>query len=127
MENVLVNEPVVEFNEAQPIKREEVVSRKEILRRKARGGIDPGARRKVSTVGGRSFVEESGLPPIPRDGGIFGQDVLPPPPTTIDPLLVPPTTSVPAGPPPVPVETVPGASLPPPLPQPAVDEPVPVG
>ncbi len=125
MENVLVNEPILEFTEAQPIKREVAVSRKEILRRKARGGIDPGVRRKVGSISGKSFVEETGLPPIPRDGGTFGQDVLPPPPSTIDPLTVPSATTVPPVLPPVPVETVPGASLPPT--PPAIEEPLPVG
>lgn len=126
MDEVLVDEPIVEFSDPAPIKREQVVSRKELLRRKARGGIDAGKQRSPKSVGASSFVEPSDLPPIPRDGGQFGEEVIPVPPSTLDPAAttIPLPTVPPVVPDPVPVEPLPTTQPGDQPPAPVPDEPI---
>jgi membrane peptidoglycan carboxypeptidase len=119
MEAALADQPVAEFAEPLPIKKEQRLSRQEILRRKARGGIDPVKQRGPSqVVNARTYVESGGLPPVPEDGsrGFGASPTLPPVPET-----VPPTT--PATAPPVPVEAPPP---PPDTSPPAATVPIPV-
>jgi penicillin-binding protein 1A len=73
MKVALLGQPVIEFAEPLPIKKEQVLTRAELLRRKARGGIDPGPRRTAIRVSGRRFIDSPGAPPLPgEEEGGFG-------------------------------------------------------
>jgi membrane peptidoglycan carboxypeptidase len=109
MSAALETEPVLQFAEPLPIRKEAAVSRKEQLRRQARGGIDPGARRKPIQIPSRRQVETAGNPPVAdEETGQFG--------TRLEPV-----TTFPA---PVSVVELPTTLLPPPEPVP-VPQPVP--
>ncbi len=139
MVKALENQPVLEFSEPLPIRREAKVSRKELLRRKARGGIDAGNKRKIKAVETKSFLEGADRPSLPGedDDYAFGLELQPAPPVSIDtsPSTIPgaPPSAVPVqpvptpaplpapGPAPPPAEVPP---VPPPDPAPAVPAPV---
>ena len=103
MAAALENEPVLQFAAPLPIKKEKQLSRTEMLRRQARGGLDPGARKAPIQVPARRLVESAGNPPVPDDAtGAFGVGATVPitapevtnPQPTLDPVLAIPTTGV---------------------------------
>ncbi len=133
MTAALENEPVLQFAQPLPIRKEAQLSRTEMLRRQARGGLDPGKRRPQIQIPSDRKVETAGNPPVPDDEtGQFGVGAEPstlvlneiPQPGPVPEL---PTTT----PGPVPVPAVPPAApvLPPTAPPAAPVDPgaVPAG
>jgi membrane peptidoglycan carboxypeptidase len=116
--------PVVEFSAPAPIQRVKVLSRAEILQRRARGGVDPGARRGVSTLENRTWVENDGRPDAQApEPGVVVTFPAPTVPSDIAPSDIAPATVAPlapAGPTPVPAGQPTGG-----IPSPA-DQPLPV-
>ncbi len=111
MTAALENEPVLQFAEPLPIRKEAAVSRKEQLRRQARGGIDPGNRRKPIQIPSQRKVETAGNPPIADEKtGPFGTRLeavttVPVPSSVVE--ILPSTLPLPAVPEPVPVNPLP--------------------
>ncbi len=90
MDEAMEGLPIVAFSEPAPIQRVRTLSRAELLQRRARGGIDPGRRKGVSTLGTRSWIEAAGTPEV-RDPD---PGYVPPPPVTA-PLPVPAAAATP--------------------------------
>jgi penicillin-binding protein 1A len=109
--------PIVAFSEPAPIQRVRALSRAELLQRRARGGIDPGQQREVSSLETRRWVERTDAPPVnaPEPGYVPPPVVAPP---TVPAAVAPPSAPVtaaaeqPLGPAPSPGEV--------PLPIPAI-------
>ncbi len=124
MSAALENEPVLQFAAPLPIKKEAQLSRTEMLRRQARGGLDPGARKAPIQIPARRLVESAGNPPVPDDEtGAFGVGATLPPttaqPADAPPVQLPDPVPVQSGPiPAVPVTEVPLPPVPPVPPQP---------
>jgi membrane peptidoglycan carboxypeptidase len=113
MNDAMEGLPVVQFTDAAPIKKVKTLSRAEILRRKARGGIDLGPQRKTSELGGKSWVESIEAPPVegPQPGDAIDVTVPPTPVTPADGSGAPTDPAAPAPvdpqPPPAPVPVAP--------------------
>jgi penicillin-binding protein 1A len=127
MTAALENEPVLYFAQPLPIRKEVQLSRAEVLRRQARGGLDPAKQRPAIQVPSNRKVETAGNPPTPDDE--TGQFGVGPSTIVLDQVPLPgpvpvQSTEVPA--PTVPPETVPPTVLVPPLPAPGTEAPVPV-
>ena len=69
MSVALADQPVLEFDPPGRLVRRQPLDSKELLRRKARGGLDRGAGRAVRKVPAESFVQKSGPPPVAAPTG----------------------------------------------------------
>jgi len=69
MSVALADQPVQEFDPPGALVRRQPLDSKELLRRKARGGLDKGAGRTAPMVGSESFVETVGPPPVAAPTG----------------------------------------------------------
>lgn len=126
MDRAMEGLPIVGFSDPAPIQRVRALSRAEILQRRARGGIDPGRRREVSSLGTRRWIEDATSPPVrdPEPGYVPPPQpiaTVAPVPAEVAPLPADVPAPVGAGPPtgqtPSPGETqLPIPVIPPPTP-----------
>jgi membrane peptidoglycan carboxypeptidase len=115
MDQALLGQPIIPFEKPVKLQSAEKLSRQELLRRRARGGIDLGKQRSPEQLNGRSFVQDGVLPPLPEDGSSFGVTATTTTSvttTTLAPVVAPPE------PVPVPVTEPPAPETAPPAPPP---------
>ena len=95
MTDALADVPPTDFTAPAPIKRVQIVSRVLLLAKRARKGIDPGARRGIAKTGVNTYEELVGPPGVAAPPYIA-------PPTTVPSIVVVPNSLPPA--PPVTIE-----------------------
>ncbi len=81
MTDALADVPPTGFTAPAPIKKVQIVNRLLILAKRARKGIDPGARRSATKTGVSSYEEGIGSPSVDAPAYIAPPTTTPPPPT----------------------------------------------